>query len=154
MKIRIAYELCRKMEDELWNVKLMVGIPQGIYHVDYDQKSVEFLRDEIWKADEYLEFEVEKEHLQKKENGLLSSILVACWRLPNVGRIANHLRMEYFDKEKGVENPIGGHSHKPGTREVYLSMCEPFRGEVCDFGEEHKPFFWPTFAVKHIISFR
>ena len=153
MQIRIFKELCRK--DDLWNVRLLVGIPQGIYHIDYDQKLVTFQEGEKWQAEKCLELYVEKSQFKSNEKGLLCSQLKK-WQFPDEGRIANYLLVEYLDKEKEAngEELIKLHSHDAGVREVYLSLVFPFRGEVCGFDEKHKPFAWPTLAIKHIVEFR
>lgn len=155
MEIRIFKELCREKEGDLWNVKLLVGIPEGIYHVDFDQKLVTFEEGEKWRSEKYLEFFVEKQKLKNDAKGLLCSPLTK-WKLPNKGKIANYLLVEYLDKEEKAngEELIKLHSHDTDIREVYLSLASPFRGEVCGFDEEHKPFTWPTLAIKHKITFK
>lgn len=155
MQIRICKELYREKAGGLWNVKLLVGIPQGVYHVDFDRKLVTFQEGETWRSKECLELYVEKFKLKSDEKGLLRLPLTK-WQIPNEGRIANYLLVEYLDKEEEAngEELIELHSHDAGIREVYLSLFPPFRGEVCGFDEEHKPFAWPTLAIKHEVAFK
>lgn len=133
-----------------------VKIPEGIYVVNFDTQYVGFTRnnamEEFMLPKVIMESpEFTKEDLKVKlspYNITGKALCFECGTLRSISYSKDYqLVMEYLDTSKGE---IGEHTHPVGVKEVYLTVAEPFTGEVCGEGEFHKTLWKKTLAVKFI----
>lgn len=137
-----------------------VGIPEGVYAVNFDTKSVEFYAgismeqisclNIIMYSPEFTKADLKSKGGPYDPTGKAKHFDCGC--LKDRGFYKEYqFNMEYLDTSEG---PISNHNHEKGVREVYLSVKEPFVGEVCGEGEFHEPFEEETLAVKLIDNNR
>lgn len=140
----------RRKKDALPTV--FVGINAGVYKVQFDssKNKVEFRKDkDILQNCEvlYVSTEIYENDLTPK-HGTEGVLYFPCCELffrENGKRYK--LIMEYLDTSFCK---ILTHGHPDNVTEVYLSVEEPYKGEVCDFCDVHQPFVNHTLAVKLI----
>lgn len=140
---------------------ITVGVSKGIYEVDFGAKEVVFDKGKRWrKTVDFLQFDVpEEDFMNDKEAEGLQIRPLGRQYFEKIGRGRHFLEFTLFRRTNPDVNPISRHGHRPcknllGAEEVYLSLEEPFRGEVCSWDEEHEPFCYPFLAIKHGIERR
>ena len=143
------------------SVMALIGVEGGVYAVDFGRKTIQFMERKDFKEavgflSEFVNFksvyhtpEFTQRNLKAKA-GHPGVMCYPCGRVTVFDTVMTQrdkmLVMEYLDTSKGE---IPEHDHLPDRCiEVYLSAEAPYRGEVCDFGEKHKPFCEKTVAVK------
>ena len=126
--------------------KVAILFPFGSYRVDFGHKKVEFTKNKFQLYDPDIKFEMEFcENMLTPKQGFegvrhyLDSI--------DIHSYDYKVDIEYLDTTHGK---IEMHSHQEGVEEVYVSVEEPYRGEICSNGESHKPWAAKTVAVKII----
>lgn len=138
----------RRIKDALPTV--FVGVKDGVYKVQFDSNT------------QKVEFRRVKDVLQNCEILYVSTEFYDCDLMPKRGNDGvlcypccelhfsengkkYTLIMEYLDTSFAK---LATHGHPENVTEVYLSVEEPYRGEVCEFGNVHQPFVDHTLAVK------
>ncbi len=132
--------------------EIYVGIEDGMYKVQFDFK---FRK---------VEFQKEKGALQNCEilfvstnfyegdlipkEGTEQVLCYPCGELYFTERGKKYkLEMEYLDMSF---EKIQKHGHPENVAEVYLSVEEPYKGEICGYGGVHEPFAKKILAIKLI----
>lgn len=125
-----------------------VGVPGGVYRVQFGSKKVDFFKDEeILQNCEviYGSPMIEEKNLRPKE-GFEGARCFPCGEMVfRENGKSYKLIMEYLEGEI----PLHDHGDKKAiVSEVYLDIEEPFRAEVCAPYEMHQTFAKKTLAVK------